>query len=403
MVKSRYDIAVVGGGMVGASCALAAAQQGLQVLLVERERPLAEWSAESFDLRVSALTRTSQQLLDQLGAWPLMAGQRITPYRDMCVWEREVLGEVTFHAADLGEPDLGHIVENRVITHALWRLIEQAAHIDVCLGKEIVGLEHSDQASTLVFTDGQHIQARVIVGADGAKSQVRELAGIPCHMQDYQQRAVVATVETQQGNVGTAWQRFMPTGPLALLPVTQHFFSIVWSTTPTQAETLLQMSAADFNQALTEASQKRCGNLTLRGKRVAFPLRKQTAAAYIKPGVALLGDAAHVIHPLAGQGVNLGFLDVGALIDVLHHARMHHEPLGRLGVLRRYERARKGYNQTVQMAMDGFKQLFGNTNPALYALRNLGLGLTGRIPVLRQQFERMALGQGVELPDFLKR
>ena len=216
---------------------------------------------------------------------------------------------------------------------------------------------------------------------------------------DYDQHAVVATVRLATGHRATAWQRFLPEGPLALLPLRDDLFSIVWSTTPVEATTLVEVPPEDFARRLTLASEHCCGDLVLVDpQRVAFPLRLQRATRYVHPGIALLGDAAHVIHPLAGQGVNLGLLDAGVLLDVLGDARSRGEPLGALGVLRRYERARKGHNLAVQMTMDAFKHLFSNRNPALYLARNLGLGLADRIVPLRRQFERIALGQGIELP-----
>jgi len=398
-VVERYDIVVVGGGMVGASCALAAARAGFRVALLERTEPPAEWPADSHDLRVSALTRASQCILQNLDAWPHMQAMRVTAYERMQVWDRQGLGEIRFEAADLGEPDLGHIVENRVIVAALWREIEQQQGIEVMLGHQIDELQQGPDGVALVLGDGASIGGELLVGADGARSRLRELAGIALEGRDYDQHGVVATVRAEHGNGATAWQRFMPSGPLALLPLEQDLFSIVWSTSPAHASELLEIPPEKFNAQLTAASQNCCGALQLLGERAAFPLRLQRAANYVRPGLALVGDAAHVIHPLAGQGVNLGLLDMGALIDVLVEARARGEQIGGYGVLRRYERARKGHNLAVQMAMDAFKHLFSNQNPALHLVRNLGLGLADRIPPLRRQFERVALGQGIELPS----
>jgi 2-octaprenylphenol hydroxylase len=398
-VADRYDIIVVGGGMVGASCALAAAQQGFRVALLERAEPLVEWAPDSHDLRVSALTRASQVMLQNLGAWQRMQAMRVTAYECMQVWDRQGLGEIHFAAADLGEPDLGHIVENRVIVAALWELIRQHERIEVLFGREISQLQEDAQGASLLFADGTGISGDLLVGADGARSRLRELAGIALQGRDYDQHGVVATVQAEEGNGATAWQRFMPSGPLALLPIEKDLFSIVWSTSPAHAATLLEMPPEEFDRQLTEASQGCCGRLRLLGDRAAFPLRLQRADSYVRPGLALVGDAAHVIHPLAGQGVNLGLLDMGALIDVLVEARARGEHIGAYGVLRRYERARKGHNLAVQMTMDAFKHLFSNQNPALHLVRNLGLGLADRIPPLRRQFERVALGQGIELPS----
>ena len=398
-MADRYDIIVVGGGMVGASCALAAAREGFRVALLERAEPSMQWPEDSHDLRVSALTRASQYILQNLGVWSAMQRMRVTAYERMQVWDRQGLGEIHFAAADLGEPDLGHIVENRVIVAALWQEIARQDRIEVMFGREISELQELADGACLRFSDGTSIEAQLLVGADGARSRLRELAGIAMQGHDYDQHGVVATVQAERGNGATAWQRFMPSGPLALLPMQEDLFSIVWSTSPAHASELLEIPTQDFDQQLTNASQQCCGALHLLGERAAFPLRLQRAASYVRPRLALVGDAAHVIHPLAGQGVNLGLLDVGALIDVLTEARTRGEHIGGYGVLRRYERARKGHNLAVQMAMDAFKHLFSNQNPALHLVRNLGLGLADRIPPLRRQFERVALGQGIDLPS----
>lgn len=398
-MSADYDIAVVGGGMVGASLALAAAREGFRVALLERAVPACDWPEDSHDLRVSALTRASQCMFENLAVWSAMCELRATPYERMRVWDQQGLGEIHFAAADLGEPDLGHIVENRVIVAALWRAIERQQGIDCHVGREIERIDLDGERPQLALDGGQRLTASLLVGADGARSRLRELAGIALHGHDYDQHALVATVRAEHGNAATAWQRFMPSGPLALLPMQRDLFSIVWSTSPEQAEALKGLSQQEFDAELSAASQYCCGQLSLLDGRAVYPLRLQKASTYIRPGLALVGDAAHVIHPLAGQGVNLGLLDMGVLLDVLIEARERAEPIGGFGVLRRYERARKGHNLAVQMAMDAFKQLFSNQNPALHLLRNLGLGLADRIPPLRRQFERVALGQGIELPS----
>ncbi|BAN70175.1 FAD-dependent monooxygenase [endosymbiont of unidentified scaly snail isolate Monju] len=359
-----------------------------RLALLERTEPALDWPADSYDLRVSALTRASETMLRNLGAW---AGMRVCAYERMRVWDARGFGEIAFDAADIGEPNLGHIVENREIVAALWRAIRQRPEIEVVTGQEIAALEEDGPA--LRLGDGRVLRA-----------QLRELAGIGLSARDYDQYAVVATVRPEAGNRATAWQRFLPEGPLVLLPLRDDLFSIVWSITPAEAAALVEATPEDFAQRLTLASERCCGELALVDpQRAAFPLRLQRATTYVRPGIALVGDAAHVIHPLAaGQGVNLGLLDAGALLDVLGDARSRGEPLGALGVLRRYERARRGHNLAVQMTMDAFKHLFSNRNPALYLARNLGLGLADRIPPLRRQFERIALGQGIELPSLAR-
>jgi 2-octaprenylphenol hydroxylase len=397
LTDQRFDVAVVGGGMVGAALALALARQEFSVALIEARAPQREWAPDSHDLRVSAITRASQHLLDNLGAWPLITADRSTPYQKMRVWDRAGFGEIQFDAADLAEPDLGHIVENRVIVRALWTVLDEADVVRFCPAS--IDAQEIKGDVTLRLDSGERVTARLLVGADGARSRVRDRAGIDLRREDYEQQAVVATVHAEQGNRSTAWQRFMSTGPLALLPMGQDLFSIVWTTTPDEANRLLALDTGSFNAELTTTSEARIGQLTLVGERAAFPLSLQHADRYVVPGIALVGDAAHVIHPLAGQGVNLGFLDVGALVDALVSGRAAGRSPGALRTLRVYERARRGHNTATQMTMDGFKHLFGSTSPAVVLLRNTGLGLAGRIAPLKRRFERVALGHGIELPS----
>jgi 2-octaprenylphenol hydroxylase len=392
-----YDVVVVGGGMVGAALACALAQRDFSVALLEAREPAFDWDPAGHDLRVSAITRASQRLLQNLGAWQAMLDERATPYQQMHVWDRAGFGEIHFDAADLAEPDLGHIVENRVIVRALWELLEDS-RTEVLVPVRLAALDLSDGGALLALDDGRTLNAGLVVGADGARSQVRELAGIESRGQPYDQHAVVATVRAELGNRSTAWQRFMRDGPLALLPLEQDLFSIVWSTAPNEAERLCALPEDEFNTLLTGASESRLGRLTLQGARAAFPLRLQHAEQYVLPGLALVGDAAHVIHPLAGQGVNLGFLDAGALVDALIAGRERGRMPGALATLRRYERTRKGHNTATQLAMDAFKHLFSNDSSVLSLARNLGLGAAGRLTPLRRLFERVALGQGLELP-----
>ena len=386
----HYDIIIVGGGMVGAACALAAAQQGYQCALLEQRPPVTTWSSSSFSARVSALTRTSEILLKALNTWPLIT--RKTAYQDLHVWEKPDSSDIHFQASDIGEPDLGHIVENRCLIKALWQQLEQQTKLDIHFGTEIIALHNTDQRSTLTCANNSTLTADLLIGADGARSQLRDLAQISIDTHDYQQTALVTLVRAESSPTPTAWQHFLPEGPLALLPVGPDHYAVVWSNTPERTTELLNYSTAAFNQAISQAGHPYSGTLEQVGKRYSFPLRSQTAQAYIKPGIALIGDAAHVIHPLAGQGVNLGLLDVRVLIDTLVEARTQREPLGRFGVLRRYERARKGHNQIMQHSMDVFHYAFTHTHPGIRWMRNVGLGLVKNSPLLRRQCERMALG-----------
>ena len=401
MAELDVDVVVVGAGMVGAALACALAQRSFSVMVVEARTPELSWDSAGFDLRVSAISRASQRLLQNLGVWQAMLDDRATPYQHMHVWDRAGLGEIHFDAADLAEPDLGHIIENRVIVAALWRRMRDDL-VDVRSPLQLGSFECAEQGVELQLSDASRVRAGLLVGADGGRSQVRERVGIEAHGEPYDQHAVLATVRAEKGNQATAWQHFMRAGPLALLPLQQDLFSIVWSTSPAQAERLCALDERTFDAELTAASEARLGRLSVQGPRAAFPLALQHAAQYVRGGVALVGDAAHVIHPLAGQGVNLGFLDAAALVDALSAGRERGDRPGSLRTLRPYERGRKGHNTATQLAMDGFKHLFGTDSSALGALRNLGLGVAGRIGPLRRQFERVALGYGVELPTLCR-
>jgi 2-octaprenylphenol hydroxylase len=403
LTELSADIAVVGGGMVGAALACGLAQQGFDVALLELREPVEDWPQDSYDLRVSAITRASQHIFEHLHAWQGMLDRRATPYQKMQVWDATGSGQIQFDAADIAEPELGHIIENRIIQRSLWDQMEQLGRLQIICPARVEALttdEHSN--SLLTLEDGGQLQVSLVVAADGANSALREMAGIGTRGWLYDQTAVVATVRAEYGHQDTAWQKFMPTGPLALLPTGKDLFSIVWSTSPEQATELLEMSEQDFNALLTQTSEHRLGELKILGQRGAFPLRLQHANTYIKPGLALVGDAAHVIHPLAGQGVNLGLLDAATLIDVLVEARIRKRVLGGFPNLRRYERARMGDNVIMQTAMDGFKRLFSNQLLPLKLARNLGLGMVDHAPSIKHMIARQALGTSGELPSLAK-
>jgi 2-octaprenylphenol hydroxylase len=322
----------------------------------------------------------------------------VSPYRAMRVWDAAGSGSIHFDAADLGQPDLGHIVENRVTRLALWERLEGLETVHLLSPAGVAAMELGAAGPRLILEDGRGLDARLLVGADGRESRVREHAGIHTRGWAYDQHALVAAVRTQAPHRETAWQRFMPDGPLAFLPLRDGRCSIVWSTTPAEAERLLALDEPAFCEALTEASGGVLGEILDSGPRAAFPLRLQHAQGYVRPGVALIGDAAHSIHPLAGQGVNLGFLDAAVLAEVLCDVRAARRDWAGLPALRRYERSRKGENMAMLAAMDGFKRLFGSRNPVLATLRNLGLGMTDRLGPVKALFARQAMGLSGDLP-----
>ncbi len=394
--------------MVGAAlaCALTRPDPGskpLRLALLEAKEPSwpHQWPGD-FDLRVSALTHASQRLFTALGVWDRIAGLGVSPFREMHVWDAGGHGEIHFDSADIGADSLGSIVENRIIVAALWERLRTREHVEILCPATPASLLPTGSGMELRTAEGHTLQAQLVVGADGADSVIRGLAGIVTRGWRYHQRGVVTTVKPACPHQETAWQRFLPNGPLAFLPLPDGYCSIVWSTTPEEAEALLSLQESDFLGALERAFESRLGPLERVGPRGGFPLRLQHAKDYVRPGVALIGDAAHTIHPLAGQGVNLGLLDAAALADVLWVARGRHQRLGSFAVLRRYERWRKGDNLAMLAAMDGLNRLFGIRAAPVRWVRNLGLNLTDASGPLKNLIIRRAMGLEGDLPPLVR-
>jgi len=394
---NKYDVIIVGGGMVGAAFACALAGTRLQVALVEGKQPDLQWPKPTYDLRTSALSRASQRILEALEVWPFIAAMRLSPYTDMHVWDSKGNGVIHFDCADIGEPSLGHIVENGVILAALYKRLTDIDNVSLLCPATPRALYQGLNGYTLTLDQGQTLQTDLIVAADGARSWVRQAAGIEVHTQDYQQTAVVTNVKTALHHQYTAWQVFLPSGPLAFLPLTDGYSSIVWSTSPQNAQELLAMSEADFKAALQQSFNNTLGEITEAGELGAFPLRSLHAKHYVKPALALIGDAAHTIHPLAGQGVNLGFADAACLAEVLLDAMHAGKPIGDYQVLRRYERWRKGDNLSMLSAMSAFKTVFGSRSSLLRLGRNMGFNLANRITPAKNFLIRYAMGLAGDL------
>ena len=407
-MQQRYDLIVVGAGMVGSALACALADSGLRLALLDAQplQPLPEpASGSGYDPRVSALSAASEQILRALGAWQLIPAARRCAYRHMCVWDAEGTGEVQFDAHALSEPRLGHIVENWQVQNALLSVL-QSSSIELLGASRVRGLVREEDGWRLNLEDGRQLQAPLVLGADGARSQLRELAGFAMREWDYLHHAVVTTVELSEPHQDTAWQRFLPSGPLAFLPLPsrdgKHYCSIVWSLLPEAAEQVMALDDKAFCTALGEALECRLGPVLAADRRVCIPLRQRHAKRYVMPGLALLGDAAHSIHPLAGQGVNLGFLDAAQLAEVLLAARERGENIADLAVLERYERARMGNNLAVMAAMEGFERLFHADALPLRWLRNTGMQLFEHAPRLKAGVMRQAMGLGGELPSLAR-
>jgi len=378
--------------MVGATLACLLAQAGRKVAVIEaildEETP--------YDLRVSAISRASQKAFEQINAWGVMQSKRLSSYENMHVWDATGDGEVRFDAAELGEPNLGHIVENTVVQSSLAEVMESASGMTVYQPTRLKTLDvYENQVvislnSEIAGQDGldEKLSADLIVGADGANSIVRTLAGIDVNVDDYAQRGLVATVKTEKHHEFTAWQRFLSTGPLAFLPLSDGSSSIVWTLPSDRADYYLSLNDADFTLALAEAFDHKLGDITNVSNRAAFPLKGSQATPYVLERVALIGDAAHTIHPLAGQGVNLGIKDAVVLAEQLNGVR----DCGSYKALRRYERARRGDNVLTMKAMEGFRLLFGHSANPVKTARNMGMNLFNQTPIIKNQVIKKAMG-----------
>ena len=401
-MKSDFDIVIVGGGAVGAALACALKSSDLSIALLDAQAPAAFDPKADMDLRVFALSRASRRILESVGVWDAIAATRVSPYRDMHVWDARGEGSIHFDSAELGEPELGYIVENRLLQHALWAQLMDQPRVTLLAPAQPEALNITDEGVTLSVSSGRRLKAKLVVAADGAGSKTRAMAGLSTDVASYEQRAVVAHVQTEFPHRETAWQRFLPTGPLAFLPLADGRISIVWSADEAEAERLLALDDTAFCAALTDASAARLGQVRASTKRVAFPLQRLHAKEYVRPRFALAGDAAHAVHPLAGQGVNLGLLDAAALAEVIAAATRRGRDIGDMGVLRRYERWRKGDNLSMIFALDGFKRLFSNENAPLAHLRNAGLHAVDRFTPLKHAFMRRAMGLSGDLPDLAR-
>jgi 2-octaprenylphenol hydroxylase len=400
--QGQFDIVIIGAGIAGSALAAALSGKGLNIALVEAQ-PLSQpelpedCGLHNFDPRVSALTPRSRRLFETLGVWEGIAGNRHCQYRHMTVWDADGTGEIEFDCAEVAAPALGFIVENRAVVSALLGKVLKAGDITCLSPARVQSARQLDSGVMEVELDeGGSLQADLLVAADGALSKVREMMDFPTREWDYGHRAIVATVQIEKPHDATAWQRFLPSGPLAFLPLPgdekNHYCSIVWSLKDELVDELMAADDESFCVQLEQAFECRLGRVLGVSRRFAFPLRQRHAVDYVKPGVALIADAAHTIHPLAGQGINLGLQDVGALAEEILAARERGANPGEMEVLRRYQRRRKGENLLMMAAMDGFKRLFEQPALPVRWLRNVGMRGVGRLVPLKQQLMRHAMG-----------
>ena len=389
--RDPFDLFVVGAGVVGAAAALAAARDGLRVALVEAHAPPA-WNADAPDLRVYAFAPDNAALLADLGVWDDIRATRAMAYRRMRVWDAAGGGELCFDADAFGRPALGHIVEHALLVDRLWAACAGEARIHRYCPDKLESIEQQDDLAAVWLASGTVLHARLVLGADGAASKVRACAGLDAPAHDYGQRGLVAYVGTQRPHEDTAWQRFLPTGPLAFLPCADDRCSIVWSLPEAEAQRLLEADEESFRRELTRAFDARLGEVTSVSARAAFPLRRQLASAQVAGRVVLAGDAAHVVHPLAGQGVNLGLRDVAALRASWQQAQARGSDFASPHRLARWARMRRSENTLAAYSFETINRAFSNDALLPTLLRGHVLGLAGRIPPLTQLLWRRAAG-----------
>ena len=389
--RDRFDVAVVGAGVVGAAAALRLAAEGLRIAIVEAHEPK-PWSQPAPDLRVVALAPDAQALLEHLGAWATVAGARVHPYRHMRVWDAAGGGELAFDADQMGRACLGHIVEHGLLVDRLWSALPRSSSIERLCPDKLLEIEQDENEVLLTLQSGTRLRANLVLGADGAASRVRSLLGVHTRDHDYGQQGVVAYVSTQHSHQDTAWQRFLVTGPLAFLPCADGRCSIVWTLPDAEAERVLALAPVDLCTELTRAFDARLGEVTGVSERKAFALHRRLAEPMAIGRVALIGDAAHAVHPLAGQGVNLGLRDVASLGRLVAGARSSGRDFSAAHRLQRWARSRASENAIAAGSFEAINRLFSNESVVPTLLRGHLLGLAGKLPPLTQFLWKRAAG-----------
>lgn len=387
----RYDAIIVGAGMVGLACALALAEENFKVAIVESKTVNLHSDESEREARVSAINPASLNLLKKLGILSKIPSSKIAPLVKMQVWDESGGGQIEFDSSEVGLPELGSIIANQDILRAAWASLGD--HKNVSFHNEApINITREPQEIILEFPE-RKIAAHLIVAADGINSWVRKTLEIEAEMKSYSQSGIIALIETEKPHGQCALQNFLPTGPLGVLPLKNpNEMAIVWSADSDYAKQLLTMDVPSFNSALQAALANKLGSISLISERQEFPLVASHAKQYCQERVVLIGDAAHTIHPLAGQGVNLGFKDVEVLLEAILEAREKRRDIGIFRVLRSYERARKLDNKSMLASMRGFKAVFGSKNAFLIQLRSFGFSVVNRCAPLKKLFMEKALG-----------
>jgi 2-polyprenylphenol 6-hydroxylase len=400
--KFDADVVVVGGGIIGGTFACIMGQAGLKVILLDAGVRQVN-SLKKVDARVFAITLASEKILKKTGAWRRLQEDDIACFRKMHVWDENGLGEVQFDSASICQATMGYIISHQAIVDALQEKLLDMENVRCIWSASAAFIKDEMDAMLLATEDGLQFRSKLVVAADGSNSKLRSLANIHYQRHDYKQSALACVVTTEFPHVEVARQRFLKRGPLAFLPmVDPHQSAIVWSTSPDHAERLKEMEKSAFHFELAEAFANELGEIKESTERIVFPLSRAQADHYIQSRLALIGDSAHSVHPLAGLGANLGLLDAAALAEIVIYTIQRGRDPGHLQVLRRYERWRKGENKNVMYLMDGFKQLFENQSQPVQWLRNFGLDMVDSLPLVKHAIMKRAMGLEGDLPKIAR-
>ena len=390
------DLSIVGGGMVGLALACALRHSGLHIVVIERgEAPV--FKSLERDCRVSAIVKGNVKILQGLGVWKYLQDDA-GPMRSMRIWDNQEAGGIRFDGSEIGEDVLGYLIENSATQKAMHKAMLESDNVEFCSPADISEVQWREEHVLVKLADGRVLTTPLIVGADGGRSWIREQAGIGVWQRDYKQKGIVATVRPERGHNGIAFQRFLPTGPLAMLPMTGGLCSIVWSAETSEADRLMAMDEDAFLDALNLTFGPTLGCITEAGERAAFPLIARLAKHFVRDRVALIGDAAHCIHPLAGLGVNLGLRDAMVLAQEIADARRFDEDWGEMAVLERYMKQRMPDVLSVMGSMEGLHQVFTSTIPGLKEVRGLGMRLMGNSGAIKQLLMRNSTGLSLPVP-----